>query len=303
VFLKLKKLGAIKLFITKLEKCADLPEAETKKINIGKIIFNCRVALFLMCQEANSQKQIFKLKGMEHIIALLKHSPKEISDQLRFSKILLNFSLETPNSRIGSTFSAFVAPFFFLLSEVIEKELKLYLYNKDLFYEDILKQNNEDSDEEIEDNKSDTRSYRSRSTKQLKDLNVSYYSQTRTSRGRGQDSKFQKFQKKVEEAFVFLTERRKSMMGNRGVDIDEEEVKTEKEIKFNQKQKESLIENQDAYNSIEENILNCLCRISLQRESQPIIFKVKYIHKLIDFIELSVDQLNEIKCLKGSLIL
>lgn len=180
VFLKLKKLGAIKLFITKLQKYDDedyddLPDVDkNNKNDIEKIIFNCRVALFLMCQEAKSQQQIFKLKGMEHIVALLKHTPSKISDQLRFSKILLNFSLETPNSRIGSTFSAFVEPFFYLLSLVIKKELNLYLYNKDLFYKDILRPSSEDLEEKTPKDKDDTTSHYSASTKQVKDMNMSF---------------------------------------------------------------------------------------------------------------------------------
>lgn len=107
----------------------------------------------------------------------------------------------------------------------------------------------------------------------------------------------------MNKAFFYLKERRREMMKSRGINVDEEEKeesKTEEELETIRKQKEYLIENQEAYNSIEENILNSLCRISLQRESQPIIFRMKYVHKLIDFIELSVDQLNEIKCLKGN---
>lgn len=94
------------------------------KNNSDKIIFNWRVALFLMCQEANSQRKIFKENGMEHIIAFLKHHPMHINDLLRFSKALLNFSLKTPNSRIGSTFSIFVEPFFYLVTKVLDKELR-----------------------------------------------------------------------------------------------------------------------------------------------------------------------------------
>jgi len=38
-------------------------------------------------------------------------------------------------------------------------------------------------------------------------------------------------------------------------------------------EKEFLLENQDKLNAIEDNILTSLSRISLQRESQPIIFQ------------------------------
>jgi len=163
VFTKLKNLNAIKLFKIKLQKykgsqpddiddfddIEDMDEererrseSKKKRNNVEKIIFNCRVGLFLMCQEVNSLKEIFKMKGMKN----------NINDQLRFSKILLNFSLEAPNSGSGSSISVFVDPFFFLLNVVIHNENKLYLHNKEEFYKDILK---EDSMNSYEDSLAD----------------------------------------------------------------------------------------------------------------------------------------------------
>lgn len=112
-----------------LENKEEKSQSEIKNNNIEKIIFNCRVGLFLMCQEVKSLKEIFKMKGMKN----------NINDQLKFSKILLNFSLEAQNSGSSSSSSVFIDPFFFLLNVVIHNENKLYLENKELFYKDILK--------------------------------------------------------------------------------------------------------------------------------------------------------------------
>ena len=46
------------------------------------------------------------------------------------------------------------------------------------------------------------------------------------------------------------------------------------------------------FRSLEDNVLNSLCMISLQRESQPIIFQAKFVNKLISLIALSERELE-----------
>lgn len=141
------------------------------------IIFNCRVALFLMCQEVNSQKEIFGRKGMQHIIALLKYKPTNLQDQLKFSNILLNFSKETPNLKIGSIFSVFIDPFFYLLDEVITNELRCYLKNKYEFYKRHLVSDRDLDDDEDVDPQSE---YGGATTQYSPDKKFTYVDDTKT---------------------------------------------------------------------------------------------------------------------------
>ena len=101
----------------------------TEKGNKG-VIFNRKVVLFLRRRELKSQKHIFKMDGMRHIIRLPNDRPEDFELKIKFSYILLNFSREIPNLKIGAIFSVFVKPFFYLLDFIITNELKLFLRNK-----------------------------------------------------------------------------------------------------------------------------------------------------------------------------
>jgi len=52
-----------------------------------------------------------------------------------------------------------------------------------------------------------------------------------------------------------------------------------------------------SYKKFEENVLSSLCIISLQRGSQPLIFSSIYVKMLMDFIDLSMNELIEINYL------
>ena len=164
----MKKLEAINTFIDILNKHASSEESKTTKdeknekdekikVVIEKIKFNSRVSLYLMCQEPLSQIEIFEKKGMKHIVNLLECEPQNINDKIRFSRILAKFSSQTPNLKIGSMFSIFVKPFFYILNDVFRKELDWFISKPAVFYichvrKDILKKDDdEDSDEEFAD--------------------------------------------------------------------------------------------------------------------------------------------------------
>jgi len=52
------------------------------------------------------------------------------------------------------------------------------------------------------------------------------------------------------------------------------------------------VKQDENFRSLEDNVLNSLCMISLQRESQPIIFQAKFVNKLISLIALSERELE-----------
>lgn len=235
----------------------------------------------------------------------MKGIKNDIDDKLRFSKILLNFSIQAPNSGLGSSFSVFVEPFFYLLNVVIQKENKLYFHYKENYYKDVLKLG-----EEFEDNNDNnsmsrysvsTRMRPSNHDISLADMN-------------NQPTMKTLFDKELKKACRKLASERRENRAKAGIeDPDSDEDQYDRKDPEYKKEGEFLVENKDTFNEIEDNILTSLSRISLQRESHPIIlqkiedadphsYAPKYhIERLIYFIQLSVDQLKEIKYCKETL--
>ncbi|CAI2378110.1 unnamed protein product [Moneuplotes crassus] len=293
--------------ITQFEKCINnfkLSEKEKEDLYINKatisedtklkeqIIFNCRVGLFLMCKEAHSLKEIFKMKGIKN----------DMDHKVRFSKILLNYSLEAPNSGLGSSFRVFVEPFFYLLNVVIHKENRLYFHHKPAYYRDILK-----SKVHQKENYHETKVDEKNKKEDENNFDDEFF----------EDTNQNSHQEDIKEACNQLLEERRSKYISRRPNNSSEEEKSIKE-EYDPKRDEEMekersffLENKENFNEIESNILTSLSRISLQRESHPIILqKIEdntsdkresryYIERLIYFIQLSVDQLKEIKYCKG----
>lgn len=294
VFLRLKKLKAIKLFHQKITKYRSQDEMdkllfvteEGVRKAVDKILFNCRVGLFLMCQEANSQREIFKRKAMEHVVGLLSHSPTTISDQLRFSKILLNFSLEMPNSKIGSTFAVYVHPFFRLLNIVVSKEVKLYLYYKDLFYNDILHPEASKFREQTTKGEDKTM-YVGLGPEDLDNSKADLFQHSQEDR--------KSFQMSKKQLFMDLKKRFRGMMKERKINADFDE---DEKMNSSSEERSYYKKFMDSFVSLEENILTSLCMVSLQRQSQPLIFAEHNVKILISFIECSSNQLEELSYIK-----
>ena len=218
------------------------------------------------------------MDGMRHIIRLLNDRPEDFELKVKFSNILLNFSREIPNLKIGAIFSVFVKPFFYLLDIVITNELKLFLRNKRKFFErhlEDLKPNDDEDYPDIAKSEHGATSTYSPTKKHSEDGH-------RASHKPEHSRRFSEVMDKLEKAYKLSTPANK-----------EDDKKSEKTDKSNSgSDKQYTKEMYRKYKKLEENVLNSLCIISLQRISQPLIFKSLRVKMLLDFIDLSIEELK-----------